>query len=102
VAHTSPAFVFRSAPPISPASGAAGQCGAALTQSPLAGNLDSPESYTPKHVAEKILIAKSALEGERKQVTMLFCDLANSGAWPISAARARSSDEVRRVSPDLG
>lgn len=29
----------------------------------------SPESYTPKHLAEKILTSKSALEGERKQVT---------------------------------
>jgi predicted amidophosphoribosyltransferase len=28
----------------------------------------SPQSYTPKHLAEKILTSKSALEGERKQV----------------------------------
>jgi len=31
----------------------------------------SPESYTPKHLAEKILTSKAALEGERKQVTTL-------------------------------
>jgi class 3 adenylate cyclase/tetratricopeptide (TPR) repeat protein len=37
-----------------------------------------PASYTPQHLAEKILITRSALEGERKQVTVLFCDLANS------------------------
>ena len=37
-----------------------------------------PQSYTPKHLAEKILTSRSALEGERKQVTVLFCDLANS------------------------
>ena len=37
-----------------------------------------PPSYTPKHLAEKILTSRSALEGERKQVTVLFCDLANS------------------------
>ena len=37
-----------------------------------------PLSYTPKHLAEKILPSRSALEGERKQVTVLFCDLANS------------------------
>src|SRR5215470_6657279 len=36
-----------------------------------------PLSYTPKHLAEKILTSRSALEGERKQVTVLFCDLAN-------------------------
>src|SRR5437879_4194720 len=35
----------------------------------------SPESYTPRHLAEKILISKSALEGERKQVTVLFADV---------------------------
>lgn len=35
-----------------------------------------PASYTPQHLAEKILITRSALEGERKQVTVLFCDLA--------------------------
>src|SRR5262245_7641847 len=31
----------------------------------------SPESYNPKHLAEKILTSKAALEGERKQVTVL-------------------------------
>ena len=39
-----------------------------------------PLSYTPPHLAEKILQSKAALEGERKQVTVLFCDLANSTA----------------------
>ena len=34
----------------------------------------SPQTYTPKHLAEKILTSKSALEGERKQVTVLFAD----------------------------
>ena len=38
----------------------------------------SPNSYTPKHLAEKILTSKSALEGERKQVTVLFADLKGS------------------------
>ena len=38
----------------------------------------SPESYTPKHLAEKILTSKSALEAERKQVTVLFADLKGS------------------------
>ncbi len=39
-----------------------------------------PASYTPQHLAEKILTSRSALEGERKQVTVMFCDLANSTA----------------------
>jgi adenylate cyclase len=33
-------------------------------------------SYTPKHLADKILRSRSALEGERKQVTVLFADCA--------------------------
>ena len=38
----------------------------------------SPESYTPRNLAEKILTSKAALEGERKQVTVLFADLKSS------------------------
>jgi hypothetical protein len=33
-----------------------------------------PRSYTQKHLAEKILTSRSALEGERKQVTVLFAE----------------------------
>ena len=36
-----------------------------------------PESYTPKHLADKILTSRSSLEGERKIVTVLFADVAN-------------------------
>ena len=45
---------------------------------PMTEHEREPLSYTPKHLAEKILTSRSALEGERKQVTVLFCDLANS------------------------
>ena len=34
-----------------------------------------PVSYTPKHLAEKILTSRSALEGERKTITALFADI---------------------------
>jgi class 3 adenylate cyclase len=37
-----------------------------------------PRSYTPRHLADKILQSKSALEGERKQVTVLFADVKGS------------------------
>ena len=37
-----------------------------------------PRSYTPKHLTEKILISRGALEGERKQVTVLFADVKGS------------------------
>ena len=38
----------------------------------------TPRSYTPKHLADKILQSKAALEGERKQVTVLFADVKGS------------------------
>jgi len=37
-----------------------------------------PRAYTPKHLAEKILTSRAALEGERKQVTVLFADIKGS------------------------
>src|SRR6266446_8662863 len=40
----------------------------------------APLAYTPRYLAEKILTSRAALTGERKQVTVLFCDLANSTA----------------------
>jgi class 3 adenylate cyclase len=40
----------------------------------------APETYTPKHLAERILTSRSALEGERKHVTVLFADLKGSMA----------------------
>jgi tetratricopeptide (TPR) repeat protein len=50
-------------------------CGAPLAAAPAQPaappRLASPESYTPKHLAEKILTSKTALEGERKQVTSM-------------------------------
>src|SRR5262249_14879858 len=49
-------------------------CGAAVTTE-AAGRFANPESYTPRHLAEKILTSKSALEGERKLVTVLFVDV---------------------------
>jgi len=38
----------------------------------------SPQQYTPKHLADKILTSRSALQGELRQVTVLFCDITNS------------------------
>src|SRR6185436_6518264 len=42
----------------------------------------SPEAYTPRHLAEKILTSKGAIEGERKIVTVMFSDV--SGFTAIS------------------
>ncbi len=53
----------------------------------------SPVSYTPKHLAEKILTSKSALEGERKQVTVLFADLKGS----MELLADRDPEEARKL-----
>jgi class 3 adenylate cyclase len=67
-------------------------CGAALTPEP-ASRFASLESYTPKHLAEKILTSKAALEGERKQVTVLFADLKGS----MELLADRDPEEARKI-----
>lgn len=52
-----------------------GSCGAPLG---LGAGTPTPDAYTPPHIARLILGSRSALEGERKQVSVLFCDLAGS------------------------
>jgi predicted amidophosphoribosyltransferase len=64
-----------------------GACGTAVGNAPTE-RYASPQGYTPKHLAEKILTTRASLEGERKQVTVLFADL--KGSWrPSTATRAR-------------
>src|SRR5512137_32867 len=53
----------------------------------------SPESYTPRHLAERILNSKAALEGERKQVTVLFADLKGS----MELLADRDPEESRKL-----
>ena len=50
-------------------------CGSSLAEK---ASERKPADYTPRHLADKILQAKSALEGERKQVTVLFADVQGS------------------------
>jgi len=52
------------------------KCRAPLSVTPAAA--PTPRAHTPKHLADKILQSKSALEGERKQVTVLFADVKGS------------------------
>jgi class 3 adenylate cyclase/tetratricopeptide (TPR) repeat protein len=49
-----------------------------MTSTPIEAPIRAPLTYTPPYLAEKILTSKSALEGERKQVTVLFADLKGS------------------------
>ena len=58
-----------------------------------AATVRAPETYTPKHLAEKILISKAALEGERKQVTVLFADLKGS----MELLADRDPEEARKL-----
>src|SRR5262245_60078794 len=52
-----------------------------------------PLTYTPAHLAEKILLSRSALEGERKQVTVLFADLKGS----MELLAERDPEEARQL-----
>jgi class 3 adenylate cyclase len=53
-------------------------CGTPLVATPDPGRFASPHAWTPSHLAERILTARATLEGERKQVTVLFADVAGS------------------------
>src|SRR5499425_2701947 len=65
--------------------GAAGAPTAPLQHAPL--------TYTPPHLAEQILTSRSALEGERKQVTILFADVKGS----MELLADRDPEEARRL-----
>jgi class 3 adenylate cyclase/tetratricopeptide (TPR) repeat protein len=68
---------------LSPTAKFCSECAHPIGQAaPSSQRFGAPESYTPKHLAEKILTSKAALEGERKQVTVLFVDV--SGFTSIS------------------
>jgi class 3 adenylate cyclase/tetratricopeptide (TPR) repeat protein len=69
-----------------------GQCAAPLDQ-PAPPRFSAPESYTPKHLAERILTSRTSLEGERKQVTVLFADLKGS----MELLTDRDPEEARRI-----
>ena len=53
-------------------------CAHSLSQVESTARAREPQAYTPKHLAEKILNSRSALEGERKHVTVLFADVKGS------------------------
>jgi class 3 adenylate cyclase len=55
-----------------------GVCGKPLVKAGRPASSPDPRSYTPKHLAAKILTSRSALEDERKQVTVLFADVRGS------------------------
>jgi len=56
------------------------ECGTKIraTGQEFSVDYSQPQSYTPQFLADKILTTRGSIEGERKQVTVLFCDIANS------------------------
>ena len=71
-------------------------CGEALDNetAPVSGRGErAPLSYTPRHLADEILLSRSALEGERKQVTVLFADVKGS----TELAEGLDPEELHRV-----
>ena len=68
-----------------------------------AASTPAPSGYTPSYLAEKILTSRRALEGERKQVTVLFADLKDStahrgtrpGSCPTAPGPRPASDDGR-------
>ena len=70
------------------------ECGEPVASQATSGSrFASPESYTPRHLAEKIVTSKAALEGERKQVTVLFADLKGS----MELLADRDPEEARKL-----
>jgi class 3 adenylate cyclase len=65
----------------------------AATPPSLAPRPQTLQAYTPAHLAEKILTSKAALEGERKQVTVLFADLKGS----MELLADRDPEEARQL-----
>src|SRR6266536_635692 len=71
------------------------KCGSRLDfgKGTFATKFSSPEAYTPKYLAEKILTSKHALEAERKQVTVLFADIKGS----LELLADRDPEDARRL-----
>jgi class 3 adenylate cyclase len=69
-----------------------GQCAAPLGKT-SESRFQSPDTYTPKYLAERILTSKAALEGERKQVTVLFADMKGS----MELLTVRDPEEARKL-----
>ena len=83
--------------PLAPAARFCNECGQAVAATPVAlvpSRYGSPGSYTPKHLAEKILTtSRTAFEGERKQVTVLFADVQGS----LELLADRDPEDVRKL-----
>jgi class 3 adenylate cyclase len=73
-------------------SGAAAEVGPAPSSQEPAPER-APRDYTPRHLADRILQSRSALEGERKQVTVLFADVKGS----MDLAESVDAEQLHRI-----
>src|SRR5438445_2005339 len=72
------------------------RCGQSLSETASGvapSRFTTPDSYTPRHLAERILTSRAALEGERKQITILFADLKGS----MELLADRDPEEARKI-----
>jgi len=73
------------------------RCGYALGKTSLRKDQDArfspPQAYTPKHLAERIIGSRAAVEGERKRITVLFADLKGS----MELLADRDPEEARKL-----
>src|SRR6478609_9646264 len=53
-----------------------------------------PRTYTPRHLSDKILASRAGLEGERKQVSVMFCDIVRSTALAAELGAERFHDLI--------
>jgi class 3 adenylate cyclase/tetratricopeptide (TPR) repeat protein len=75
------------------------QCGHRLPPVTDTARFASPKSYTPQHLADKILTSRATLEGERKQVTVLFADI--KGSMELLADRDAETAQTLLFDPVL-
>ena len=68
-------------------------CGAPLAAAGSPQAAPVPHEYTPPYLAEKIIHSREAIEGERKQVTVLFADLRGS----LEILADRDPEDARRL-----
>jgi class 3 adenylate cyclase/tetratricopeptide (TPR) repeat protein len=84
--------------PLAPTAKFCSECGLAAAAGPAAAarsaaRLAAPGAYTPRYLADRILASPTALEGERKQVTVLFADLQGS----MQLLAERDPEEAREI-----
>ena len=65
---------------------------AAPAATPAPVQAQAPLTYIPEHLVEKILASRAVLEGERKQVTVLFADM--KGSMELLADQASHRDAL--------